>query len=146
MANKVKRVLNLSADKVNGYVFKDAPEGWSWWHVIATVAFVVLMVFSLCAPFKSHAATLPEGERLECRIEVDNVFTGDKRVTFKAYDSSKIKQVGESMGKVMMIKVQGDEQVPEAVITASNGELFAVSDKKVYRGICRNGKSIKVYP
>lgn len=147
MVSKVKRVLNLSADKVNGYVFKDSPSiYWSWWHIIATVAFVVLIVFALCSPFRVHAATLPIGERLECRIEVENVFTGDKRVTFKAYDSSKIKEVGEAMGKVMLIKMLGDEQVPEAIITTDSGELFAVADKKVYRGICRNGKSIKVLP
>lgn len=146
MANKVKRVLNLSADKVNGYVFKDAPEGWSWWHVLATVAFVVLLVFALCSPFKAHAATLPYGERIECRIEVENVFTGERRVTFKAYDDSKIKEVGQAPGLVLMVKVAGDEQVPEATIKTASGELFAVKDKQVYRGICRNGKTIKVNP
>lgn len=145
MESKVKRVLNLSADKVEGYVFKDSPSiFWSWWHVLGTLALALVLVSIFTAT--AQAATLPAGERIECRIEVDNVFTHERRVTFKAYDSSKIKQVAESYGNLLMIQVHGDEQVPEATIKLSNGELFAVRDKEVYRGICRNGKTIKVYP
>lgn len=145
MASKVKRVLNLSTDKVEGYVFKDSPSiFWSWWHVLGTLALALVLVSIFTAT--AQAATLPYGERIECRIEVENVFTGERRVTFKAYDDSKIKEVGQAPGLVLMVKVAGDEQVPEATIKTASGELFAVKDKQVYRGICRNGKTIKVNP
>ncbi|WWV92003.1 hypothetical protein [Escherichia phage PJNS034] len=138
----MKRVLNLSADKVNGYVFKDSPSiYWSWWHVLLTVAFVVLVVFALCAPFsKAHAASFPAGEHLQCRIELESV-GGGRKLTFKSYDDSHIKLANSNT-----LVLRGDAQVPESTVNLNNGELFATRGSWTYRGLCKNVDNIRINP
>lgn len=143
MESKVKRVLNLSADKVNSYVFKDSPSiYWSWWHVLATVAFVVLMVFALCAPFKAHAAPIFEpNTHLQCRIEVTDMMNTKRYVTFKAFGSHQIDKLESGV-----ISLKGDTDFPNSTVNSRTGEFFAVSGNWRYAGVCRNEPNIRVYP
>lgn len=143
MANKVKRVLNLSADKVNSYVFKDSPSiYWSWWHVIATVAFVVFLVLALSLPFKAHASPIFEpNTHLQCRIEVTDVMNTKRYVTFKAFGSHQIESLEGGV-----IQLKGDTDFPRSVVNSITGEFFAVAGNWKYSGVCRNEPNIKVLP
>lgn len=102
---------------------------------------VVLGILLFVIAYNSTAATLPPNEHLQCRIQIVN--QGYKNsagvVVYKNYSMEDIAEI-----KADKIVVRGDEQVPRATIRVANGEFFTVSEKKIYRGVCRNETSIRL--
>lgn len=102
---------------------------------------VVLGLILFVIAYNSKAATLPLGEHLQCRIQIVNQAYKNSAgfVVYKNYSSEDIADIQKDK-----ITVRGDEQVPRATIRIANGEFFTVSEKKIYRGVCRNETSIKL--